>query len=462
MKSIAADNPVTNYQAVSPPRRVHVLFGLACVFVLTLFVTGYYQSSATIDSLATLRSQSRQLDAVDALLIDLLNAETGVRGYLITGNREYLDPYIDAVASLDTYLTNVDQSVDKYKHLDQDMQELQTLIERYKGLFRELIDTKQEGWSIDMADLYLGKVTFDQAREILARFKTHLSFDSSLFFEEAKHAQIYTRWAIFAICMAAFVFLLWLFSTLRKQAGLRQTIVSMLAHENENLDREVAKRTRQLNRLAAQLTHVSEAEKQRLARELHDDMGASLTAAKMDASWIAGRLAESADETLMSRSQRLIGSLDQAITLKRRLTTDLLPPLLAQLGLFEALRSLGEDLASHSETEVSIEIPETQPELDHPTSLALFRIAQEAFTNIRKYAQARHVSLKVTVTDERVFMEITDDGRGFDPAQVGEECFGLDSMRHRARMISANVGVRSAPGQGTAISVDYTLPGHRR
>jgi protein-histidine pros-kinase len=207
---------------------------------------------------------------------------------------------------------------------------------------------------------------------------------------------------------------------------------------------------------------VSEAEKQRLARELHDDMGASLTAAKMDASWIAGRLAESADETLMSRSKRLIGSLDQAITLKRRLTTDLLPPLLAQLGLFEALRSLGEDLASHSETEVSIEIPETQPELDHPTSLALFRIAQEAFTNIRKYAQARHVSLKVTVTDERVFMEITDDGRGFDPAQVGEECFGLDSMRHRARMISANVGVRSAPGQGTAISVDYTLPGHRR
>lgn len=458
MQPITAENAVTHLQAVSPPRRVHILFGLACVFILTLFVTGYYQSSASIDSLGTLRNQSRQLDAVDALLIDLLSAETGVRGYLITGNREYLDPYIDAVASLDSYLTDVDESVDQYRHLDEDMQTLQSLIERYKGLFRELIDTKEEGWTVDLGDLYLSKLTFDQAREILGRFKMHLTFDSSSFFQEARKAQVYTRWAVFAICVAAFVFLLWLFSTLHKQAELRQTIVDMLAHENENLDREVARRTRELNRLAAQLTRVSEAEKQRLARELHDDMGASLTAAKMDAGWIAGKVADSADETLLSRSKRLIASLDQAITLKRRVTSDLLPPLLAQLGLFEALRSLGEDMILHDKIDVALEIPESTPDLSHAASLALFRIAQEAFTNIRKYAQASHVSMQVVLDDERLSMEIADDGRGFEPGQVAEECFGLDGMRHRAHMIGANVRVTSTPGQGTTISVDYRLP----
>ncbi len=451
-------DPVTRMDQ-DTQRRHHpqMLFGLACAVILTLFVAAYYQASASIESLATLREQSTRLDAVDNLLIDLLNAETGVRGYLISGNREYLEPYIEAVGSLDKYLRDVGRSVDEFDHLDSDMKQLGTLIGQYKMLFQELIDDKREGWNVDQGDLYLSKLYFDQARQILARFKSHLTFDSSAFFQQATRGQTYTRWAVFAMCTAAFVFLIWLFVTLQKQAVLRKTIVDILAQENEKLDRAVARRTRQLTRLAAQLTRVGEAEKQRLARELHDDMGASLTAAKMDASWLAGKSAEFGDETLIKRTQRLIGSLDQAITLKRRLTTDLLPPLLAQLGLFESLRSLGEDLAQQTEIAVDLEVPEQQPTLDHATSLALFRIAQEALTNVRKYANATRVALNVSVTDDLLEMEVVDDGRGFDVTAVNVECFGLVSMRHRARMIGADIAIDTSPGGGTRIRASLPL-----
>lgn len=450
-------DPISQMETDAPRHHPHLLFGLACAVILTLFVTAYYQSSASVDSLMTLRQQSNRLETVDSLLIDLLNAETGVRGYLVSGDREYLEPYIEAVGSLEKYLSEVARSVDEFDHLDIDMQHLATLIEQYEALFQELIDDKREGWNIDQGDLYLSKLYFDQAREILARFKSHLTFDSSTFLQKATRGQTYTRWAVFAMCTAAFVFLFWLFVTLQKQAVLRKTIVDILAQENEKLDRAVTRRTRQLTHLAAQLTRVSEAEKQRLARELHDDMGASLTAAKMDASWLSSKYADSGDETLVKRTQRLIGSLNEAITLKRRLTSDLLPPLLAQLGLFEALRSLGEDLAKQIEIAVDVHVPEHEPTLDHATSLALFRIAQEAFTNVRKYAMAKRVGLTVSVTDDLLEMEVVDDGQGFDTSAVNEECFGLVSMRHRAQMIGADIAVDTSPGNGTRIKASLPL-----
>lgn len=117
----------------------------------------------------------------------------------------------------------------------------------------------------------------------------------------------------------------------------------MLARKQERLEAEVENRTRELSDLAEQLTRVAEAEKQRLARELHDDMGASLTAAKMDASWImakVGRPQPGSDDKLPQKLKRLMSSLDHAITLRRRLTSNLLPPLLAELGLYEPLHQL--------------------------------------------------------------------------------------------------------------------------
>ena len=457
MEGNTLDNRRSEAGIIPKKQRPHLLFGLSCVVILTLFVAGYYQSSSSVKSLFTLREYSRQQDAVDNLLIDLLNAETGVRGYLITGKTEYLEGYASSVATLETGLQEVVDTVEDVSHLRDEITRLSRLAENYKSIFQALIENKTLGERVDVFDMYQGKMVFEEMRQLLSEIKAYLTLDSSLFYSQASTSQEYTRWAIFALCAAAFVFLIWLFSTLQKQVELRKTIVAMLARENEVLDREVMKRTQELTRLAEQLTRVSEIEKQRLARELHDDMGASLTAAKMDASWVKSEFASSEDETMQRRVRRLIDSLDDAITLKRRLTSDLLPPLLTQLGLFEALRSLAEGLREIDAVQADVDVPDELPELSHDTALAIFRIAQEALTNVRKYSHATIVTLHAYCREGVFYMEISDNGVGFSSDSVGEECFGLVSMRHRAHMIGANFTIDSNPGKGTRIKVNCPL-----
>lgn len=451
MDSILADEPLK--KQVKRKYQAYILFGFAIAVILILFVTGYYQSLSMAKSLSKLSEQSLQVDTVDNLLIKLLDAETGVRGYLITGNRDYLERYIDAVAMLDSYLAEVEKSVNHYQHSDAGIERLYILIGEYKTVFNQLVDDKEEGNRINTSDMYIGKLTFDEARNILSIFKANLKFDRLDFYNEVSQRQYYVKWAVFALCTAALAFLIWLFFTLQRQTQLRDRIANIMVDENTRLEQQVTIRTNQLNRLAAQLTRVSEMEKQRLARELHDDLGASLTAAKMDAAWIQNQDISKTNDTMSAKVQRLLGSLDYAIKLKRRLTSDLLPPLLSELGLFEALRSLVEDVEQDGHLKVSVLIPEDPPELDYETSLALFRITQEALTNTRKYAEAKNVVLKVELNNDSLVLVISDDGIGFDPSAVNEESFGLKSMQHRAQMIGGSFSVNSNQGSGTNIEV---------
>ncbi|MCB1756211.1 MAG: CHASE3 domain-containing protein [Gammaproteobacteria bacterium] len=431
----------------------HILFGVAIALILVLFISGYYLSSAVIRTLQTERDHSQRLDSVDNLLITLLDAENGVRGYLLTDNTQYLEPYAEAIKRLDGYMEAHREARQASGLLALDMTKITSLIDRNRKVYEELIENKTENRDLDKLSMYMGSLAFDEIRALLSDFKSRLKQEQSEFFRQAADRQHYVKWAVLALCIMAIGLLVWLFYTWQKQVQLRQRIAAIISDENEQLERVVSERTRQLRSLAAQLTRVSEAEKQRLARELHDDLGASLTAAKMDASWIASRSKNIQDEKLPAKVERLIDSLNQAITLKRRLTSDLLPPLLAELGLFEALRSLGEDLERDGHISVVMEIPEQQPELVHSTSLALFRIAQEATTNIRKYAEASIVTLRVAVDGNQLHLSIQDNGKGFNPDLVHEESFGLKSMRHRADMLNASFDVDTVEGGGTTISL---------
>lgn len=433
--------------------RAYLLFGIACVVLITLFVTAYSQVSSSIQTISTLERHTAHLDAIDGLLNDLLSAETGVRGYLITGKRAYLESYAEAVSTMDDYLEQISSIAAERGVSQRELDALTVLTARYMRIFAGLITDKREGARVDLIDIEIGKTTFDEMHSVLANLKTRLAIDTSSFYRQALASQERSRWIIFSLCSVAFVLLLVTFATLQRSSELRQRLNDVQAREKENLEMLVLHRTQQLTKLAANLTRVNEAEKKRLARELHDDLGASLTAARMDATWVQAQLADASPEQLAVKLQRLIGSLDQAITLKRRITNNLLPPLLSELGLFEALRSLADDLQLDDRFQVQIELPQQEPALEPDTQLALFRITQEALTNVRKYSQARRVGIAFRRTGERFQLAIEDDGVGFDPAGIGDSGFGLTGMQHRAQMIEASLEVTSAAGQGTRIEV---------
>ena len=134
------------------------------------------------------------------------------------------------------------------------------------------------------------------------------------------------------------------------------------------------------------------------------------------------------------------------------MVADLRPPLLSDLGLIEALRSLTQSWRSgDDEWHIELTLPETLPELPAAASLALYRIAQEALTNVRRHASAEHVRLNLEVDDGHIVLRIEDDGRGFDTSPRELNRHGLAGIAHRIQMLGGRLTIDSKPGQGTCI-----------
>ncbi|MFI1469261.1 HAMP domain-containing sensor histidine kinase [Streptomyces wuyuanensis] len=193
-----------------------------------------------------------------------------------------------------------------------------------------------------------------------------------------------------------------------------------------------------------------ESERRRIAQELHDEVGQSMTA-------ILLALKQAADDA----SQPLRGELQlvQEITREsldevRRLVRRLRPGVLDDLGLISALTSLTGEFAAHSGLRVSRSFDSDLPELDHETELVLYRVTQESLTNAARHAEARRVEVSLRRAGDTVVLDVSDDGRGIGPAPEGA---GIRGMRERALLIGAELDVVRAARPGTRVRL--TLPG---
>jgi signal transduction histidine kinase len=224
-----------------------------------------------------------------------------------------------------------------------------------------------------------------------------------------------------------------------------------VANERQDaLSRRVHERTRQLDSLASRLQEAAEAERSALARELHDELGALLTASKMDIAWVRGRLGEE-HAALHQKLARVMQHLDQGMVAKRRIVEGLRPTTLTTFGLATAARELTEQVAERAGWEVEFELPEIEPELPEDMEIVLFRVLQESLTNAARYAQATRVRIRLECEPRQCRLEIEDNGRGFDPDNVRPDAQGLFGMRQRTEARSGSLHVLSAPGHGTLI-----------
>jgi len=252
------------------------------------------------------------------------------------------------------------------------------------------------------------------------------------------------------------VSLLALFMVLRQTFAVerqQQEQQRLLQAERDRLEIEVAHRTRQLTELASHLQSAREDERHRLARDLHDELGALLTSAKLDAARIKSRLAGTAPEVpaALERLQHLVGTLNTVIALKRRIVEDLRPSALSNLGLVATLEILAREFAEHSGVAVHCSLAAVR--LGPAAELVVYRLVQEAITNISKYARARQVWLGLGTRDGQVEVSVRDDGVGFDPAALQGAAYGLLGMRFRVEAERGSLALVSAPGRGTVIQV---------
>jgi signal transduction histidine kinase len=212
----------------------------------------------------------------------------------------------------------------------------------------------------------------------------------------------------------------------------------------------VRERTATLAELATHLQEVREEERGHLARELHDELGALLTAAKLDVARLKSRLGPQLSPEVSQRLQHLTDSLNSVIALKRRIIEDLRPSSLANLGLTASLEILAREFSERSGIEVATGVEPV--ELDESRQLTVYRLVQESLTNVGKYAQAKQVDISVRNYGNHVEVDIKDDGMGFDVSQARPSTHGLAGMRHRVEASGGHLTVVSAPGKGTRIS----------
>ena len=211
-------------------------------------------------------------------------------------------------------------------------------------------------------------------------------------------------------------------------------------------------RTSQLEALAFHLQEVSESEKTRLARDLHDALGSLLTAIKMDMAWVRGRL--NADQAvLIEKLERAMKNLDQAIQKKRQIIEGLRPTTLSTFGLVTAARELAEQEALRAGWKLRIDMPEEEPNLPDDIKIALFRALQEALANAAKHAKANCVRIGLTLESGACKLEIYDDGVGFSQSDTRPNAFGLLGMRQRLAGRQGKIEIITRAGRGTLLRV---------
>jgi signal transduction histidine kinase len=208
--------------------------------------------------------------------------------------------------------------------------------------------------------------------------------------------------------------------------------------------------------LATYLQQMREQERGELARELHDELGALLTCAKLDVASLKSRLAGSTRE-VDQRLQHLSDMINSGIAFSQRVVEGLHPSSLANLGLGASLDILAREFAKSTGIRVAVEAEPV--ELGETQGLAIYRVVQESLNNTSKYAAAR--SARIAVRDRGSDIEVTvqDDGKGFDTAAPGTASHGVAGMRHRVESCGGRFSLVSAPGRGTRVTALFPKPG---
>lgn len=388
------------------------------------------------------------------LLQLITDAETAQRGYVLTGSADFLRPY---EAALETEPLVMQAVVDYLQQTGQAQaaRELTALVDAKLSEVQTTVKLRVSGNEEAARTLVqsgIGKEKMEEMRSLVER-QFELAGSSAMGSRETTMRTLSLNRFGVATLMAALVLGLVLY--LRQVQALdkaREAQRRFLENERERLEDEVARRTGELRELAQHLQATREDERASLARELHDELGALLTAAKLDVARLRSKIGDQPEQA--ARLAHLTQALNDGIALKRRIIEDLRPSALTNLGLTTALDILCREMADRLALPIVAELEPLQ--LQAPADLTVYRFVQEALTNVGKYANATEVRVRLAQQAEGVTVEVRDDGVGFDMAASMVGHHGLAGMRFRVESTGGRMFVGTAPGEGATLRA--TLP----
>jgi signal transduction histidine kinase len=434
------------YLALPPILLIGFLIGL-------FFLAADGQSRLNMANERAHRSQLRE-QALNEFAGLITDAESAQRGYLLTGESAYLTPYASAV-------TRVDQALDRLHDAyggdesSSEFHELRVLTGKEIGeLDVGIALLKKHGISaaVSVIGTDVGKRTMDSIVAIIGTMRSEEASEAAAANEDWQKDFRLSRWVSAAgatLNIGLVLLAIWLvYSDMRRRA--RQA--AALRDQKMQLEQQVAARTSELTALSTHLQGVSEQEKSALSRELHDELGGLLVAARMDLSWLQQRL-PSADPSIEQRFKRIHDCLSAGVDLKRRVVEELRPTLLDNMGLFTALRWQFKETCRRTGLHCTETIPESELKFTPDAAIGIFRVAQEALTNILKHSEAKSADLFIAIDRDTFTLRIADDGKGISGGSLATSTsHGLVSMRHRIAGLGGTWELGSPGSGGTVVT----------
>ena len=449
---------MSNTSASTHTRRLRgralVLAVLLAAVLVGISELGHQRATRQLGDLVLMGQSRLELARVVRRVAD---AESSQRGYLLTSRPEYLAPYQDARADVEKGLQRLaalqarrSDDADAAANTD-DLRALSAHARTKLSEMHEVLGMFELGRRAAAQELMLTGIGRDEMVSIrtvsdrmLARENARVAAGLALVFTTLQGNRV----GILVVTLVSLL-LVALVLRLREQAERqRQQQQQAIRNERDRLEVEVQHRTAELTSLARHLETAREDERARLARDLHDELGALLTAAKLDVARLRPGLQQAAP-TLLPRVEHLVQTLNSGIALKRRIIEDLRPSSLDNLGLLPALEILCSEFADRLQVRMTTRFAPVA--MSPAADLTAFRLVQESLSNIAKHAQAGQVTVDVGVEGGMAAIRVGDDGIGFDLARLALGSHGLVGMRYRVQAEGGQLHIDAAPGAGTRV-----------
>lgn len=397
----------------------------------------------------------RVLDRLHNLNLLIMDAEIGVRGYFVSENKAYLGPLTDAPGK-------IAQKFERLRPLISDNPIQTSNLEQLHELFARKLESLQGSVKLyeeSGLSAVLKQARLDKNGEVMDEIRFQIVFMAheesellaahrSRFYRQARNSELMG----IAINGIAMLVLILFYHLIGRNFSQRLLVEDALKRTNDNLETTVEARTRQLSLLSRHLINVAEKEKSRLSRELHDELGANLTAINMDLVVTMEKL-KASEPALAARLGRARVTLLHTVDIKRRIIENLRPSMLDHLGLPASIEDHCDEFARRTGIACRVDLAEDIDDLDPMWAITVFRIVQESPTNVAKYAQDDAVEVSLRRQDDGLRFRIADDGNGLDPdALSNPKSHGLLGMRERALLLGGSFSARrDDDGRGTVI-----------
>lgn len=390
------------------------------------------------------------------LKANLYKAESAQRGYLFTRRSMYVGPFnralsdarenIEKIESLVLYTsTGNDQQVERewLKAISASLEAKATEMKMTLNLSKSG-KTKEARQVMNLDEGILEMRKFTEYTDTLIR---NQNGDLNTMIKARKGTILLARTSLVGGALILIVLVVMVIRQLLSEISVKSQLQHQLEKENEIYEKKSQEQSKLLRSLALDYQADVERERQKLSRELHDELGSIFTATKMDMAWVIKKLKDAAPEVVdkLKKTSRYI---DQGISYQRHIVQELHPAMLSTFGFWPALKSLIDDAAERNQWQLTLNLPDQNTKLNETISLVAYRIVQETLNNANKYAKATTISVHVMTDEHFLKLEIEDNGVGVDMTILDGNTHGLSGMRHRVLAIGGNFEILSEPGKG--------------